>query len=151
MVNLQSIVLSTANEADLVVERLREVLKNYGFVTVSDLYDLVGLPSTFPDEKWGWTNLDDISISVEVDTDFYEVKMPEPCSDPDLKPSMPNLTKIATVDDFIKSKAVELQKIYDDRTAGDKTFEGFLYDFSKNALATLVVEMASEYFFGKKK
>lgn len=49
--------LVSRDEAELVIERLSDILENYDVASVADLYDLVGLPTTYIDNKWGWTNL----------------------------------------------------------------------------------------------
>lgn len=51
------IVLISRDEADLVIERLTDIIDVYKVATVADLHDLVGLPSTYVDNKWGWENL----------------------------------------------------------------------------------------------
>lgn len=51
------IILATRGEAEEVVDRLNDLIKEYDQATVSDLYDLVGVTATFADEKWGWSNL----------------------------------------------------------------------------------------------
>jgi hypothetical protein len=48
-------VLQTREEADSVVDTLAEAVSKYGFVSVADLYQLLGLPFTHQDNKWGWT------------------------------------------------------------------------------------------------
>lgn len=51
---------------------------------------------------------------------------------------------------FEEAKAAELKKIYDEGTAGDKTFEGFLYDYTKAVIGSLASELVEEFLFGKK-
>lgn len=51
------IVLETRQEAEDVIDRLFAILDKYGSVTVSDLYDLVGIQATHTDQKWGWEEL----------------------------------------------------------------------------------------------
>lgn len=53
----EDIVLVSREEAELVVERLTDIIDTYDVATVGDLYDLVGLPTTYIDNKWGWTSL----------------------------------------------------------------------------------------------
>lgn len=54
--------LSTREEADLVLERMTDILDNYDIVSVADLHDLVGLQSSHVDNKWGWTTLTNVQI-----------------------------------------------------------------------------------------
>lgn len=53
----KDIVLASRSDAEEVLTQLRDLLYDYGVVTVSDLYDLVGITSKFTDNKYGWTNL----------------------------------------------------------------------------------------------
>jgi hypothetical protein len=55
--NFDDIILNTRAEAEEVVERLYDIVSRYDSVTVSDLYELVGIRSTHVDHKWGWTDL----------------------------------------------------------------------------------------------
>lgn len=48
-------VLQTREEADVVVDTLAEAVSMYGLVTVADLYQLLGMPFSHQDNKWGWT------------------------------------------------------------------------------------------------
>lgn len=56
------IILSTRDEADLVLERLTDIIDTYDVASVADLYDLVGLPSSHTDNKWGWTSTADANV-----------------------------------------------------------------------------------------
>lgn len=56
------IVLISREEAELVVERLSDIVDTYDVASVADLYDLVGLPTTHVDNKWGWQNLAGVSV-----------------------------------------------------------------------------------------
>jgi hypothetical protein len=55
--DFDEIVLETRTEAEEVIERLFDIVSRYDSVTVSDLYELVGVRSTHVDHKWGWTDL----------------------------------------------------------------------------------------------
>lgn len=50
-------VISSREEADTVLERMHEIIENYEAVSVGDLNELVGLPSTHVDQKYGWTSM----------------------------------------------------------------------------------------------
>lgn len=56
------IVLGTREEAAVVLERMLDILDQYEAVTLSDLYELVGIPSSHVDQKWGWTYLHNSQI-----------------------------------------------------------------------------------------
>ena len=55
--DFDEIILATRVEAEEVIDRLFDLVSRYDQATVSDLYDLVGQPSQFTDEKWGWTDI----------------------------------------------------------------------------------------------
>jgi hypothetical protein len=59
---INDIILVSKEEADLVLERLVDIIDKYEVVTVADLHDLVGLPSNYVDNKWGWFNLAEADI-----------------------------------------------------------------------------------------
>lgn len=54
---IDDILLATRVEAETVLERLYDLIKEYESASVSDLYSLVGLSSSYVDQKWGWTEL----------------------------------------------------------------------------------------------
>lgn len=55
-----SIMVSTKEEADLVIDQLIEIVDMYEVVSVADLYEIIGEPSSHVDNKWGWTQLSTI-------------------------------------------------------------------------------------------
>lgn len=57
------IVLETRGEAEEVLSHLVDLTVDYGMATVADLYDLVGITSNFTDNKYGWTDLRNSSVS----------------------------------------------------------------------------------------
>jgi len=54
---MSEIIVVSRDEAELVVERLGDIIDQYDAASVADLHDLVGLPTTYIDNKWGWTSL----------------------------------------------------------------------------------------------
>jgi hypothetical protein len=61
--NFDEIVLDTRPEAEDVISHMYELIERYQQVTVSDLYDLVGIASAFTDERWGWTDLNGSGVT----------------------------------------------------------------------------------------
>lgn len=55
--NIDDILLATRVEAETVLDRLYDLLKEYETASVADLYSLIGLSSSYTDQKWGWTDL----------------------------------------------------------------------------------------------
>lgn len=61
-VDYKSIRLRYRADAEEVVTRMRELMDLYNQVTVADLLKLVGQPSSYTDNNWGWTDPRDIGI-----------------------------------------------------------------------------------------
>lgn len=55
--------LDSRGEAEDVLSHLVDMTIDYGQATVADLYDLVGITSAFTDNKYGWTDLRNSSVS----------------------------------------------------------------------------------------
>ena len=52
------IILDNRGEAELVLDRMDEIIDRYGAVSITDLYDLVGYDGgKYTDSKYGWTSL----------------------------------------------------------------------------------------------
>lgn len=60
--DIADIVLMNREDAELVVERLGDIIQAYDVVSVADLYDMLGLPSTYVDNSWGWTSINYVNI-----------------------------------------------------------------------------------------
>lgn len=60
--DFDDIIIASRVEADDVLNNLSNILERYEFVSVRDLYELVGEAFHHTDEKWGWTNLRDASV-----------------------------------------------------------------------------------------
>lgn len=55
--NFDDIEFDTRAEAEVVLDRLYDLVNDYDYATVSDLYDLVGIDAKFTDENYGWYDL----------------------------------------------------------------------------------------------
>ena len=69
------IILDTRREAEEVLDRMQDLIDNYGMVSVADLYDLVGINGSYTDNKYGWTHLR--SADVQRVRDGYLLKLPK--------------------------------------------------------------------------
>lgn len=76
--DFDEIVCATRIEADLVIERLYDLLSRYEQVTVADLYDLVGITGSYTDNKWGWTRLDGARAIRDRNGYLLDLPKPEP-------------------------------------------------------------------------
>lgn len=70
------IILESKIQADLVTEKLNEMIEEYGAATVGNLNDLIGQTSAYTDHKWGWTDLSDMTIRRV--REGYLLVLPEP-------------------------------------------------------------------------
>jgi hypothetical protein len=76
--NFDEIILGSRSEAEEVITQMFEVMNHYGEVSVADLYDLVGLPSSHTDYKWGWSNLRGAGTTRERDGYLLDLPDAEP-------------------------------------------------------------------------
>lgn len=58
----EDFVLSSREEAELVVTTMNDVIDQWDIVTVADLNELLGVPKTYVDNRWGWTHLGNVPI-----------------------------------------------------------------------------------------
>lgn len=56
--SMLDITVDNRGEAEAVIRQLRDMLAEYGEVSVGDLYDIVGISNDFTDYKYGWVNLE---------------------------------------------------------------------------------------------
>lgn len=69
------ITFDNRREAQEVLERLDELIDNYGIASVADFYDLVGVSGDYTDNRYGWTSLRNAGIiSVR---DGWMIKLPK--------------------------------------------------------------------------
>lgn len=69
------IILPSRSAAEEVLDRMDELIKEYGQVAVADLYDLVGITGSYTDNKYGWTNLR--NAEAIRDRDGYLLRLPK--------------------------------------------------------------------------
>lgn len=54
--------VETREEGERIIDTLKELLQNYGEVSVADLNDLMGVPSSYREIRRGWTDLKTASL-----------------------------------------------------------------------------------------
>lgn len=69
------VVLETRGEAESVLDTLGDIIDQYGFATIGDLYDLVGITAPYTTNKYGWTDLRGANIKRTMDGG-YAIEMP---------------------------------------------------------------------------
>lgn len=60
--DFDDLVIRSRGEAEDVLDRMRDLVRDYGAAKVTDLYDLVGLSGSYVDDRWGWTDLRDARV-----------------------------------------------------------------------------------------
>ena len=71
----EDVILESRGEAERVLSQMNDLIETYGFVSIGDLYDLVGLDAPYTHNKYGWTNIRNAE-PVRV-RDGYMLKMPK--------------------------------------------------------------------------
>ena len=74
---VEDITFATRSDAEKTLNDMKEILEKYGCVCVADLYDLTNLRSNYEDNKYGWTNLDDVVIYHEKNGKYYGLLLPQ--------------------------------------------------------------------------
>lgn len=74
--DFSEIELESRDEAYLVLNRLEDIIDEYGLATVADLYDLCGITTEYTDENWGWTS--PRNMSVIRSRHGYMLQLPKP-------------------------------------------------------------------------
>lgn len=55
--DFRDIVVEDRGSAELVLERISDLVEEYGVATLADLYELVGITPSFVDNKYGWNDI----------------------------------------------------------------------------------------------
>lgn len=67
------VIIPTREEAQLVLERLNDLVDQYETASLADFYDLCGLSASHTDNKHGWTNLRSATIQTTRDGFFLNL------------------------------------------------------------------------------
>lgn len=78
MHEFDEIILATRVEAENVLDKMFDIIENYGHVTVRDFYSMVGVTPEFTDEKYGWVELRGAYVSRSSDGYLMNLPKPEP-------------------------------------------------------------------------
>lgn len=73
--NYDDVYVETRGEAEEVLSQLDSMIETYGYATVADLYDAIGVTGEYTDCKYGWTNLS--TASAIRTRDGYKFKLPK--------------------------------------------------------------------------
>ena len=69
------VILESRGEAERVLSQMNDLIGTYGYASIADLYDLVGLEAPYTHNKYGWSNIRNAE-PVRV-RDGYMLKMPK--------------------------------------------------------------------------
>lgn len=73
---IDTLLFATRQEADVVVERMYDLIQDYQQVSVADVCSLVGWTSNHTDHKWGWTEMNGVDIRYA--RNGYILELPPP-------------------------------------------------------------------------
>lgn len=76
--NFEEIILQTRVEAEETLDRMIDLVERYEHASVADLYELVGVTASYTDQKYGWLDLRNASISRVRDGYLLNLPRPEP-------------------------------------------------------------------------
>ena len=65
-------------DAEAVLDRMYDLLKEYDYVSLKDFYDLSGYKSNVFDDNWGWDDLK--GVDIKRSRDGYYLTLPKPTS-----------------------------------------------------------------------
>ena len=74
---LDDILLPTKLDANSVIDNMFNILDEYGVVSVADYYALVGEPSNYQMNAWGWENLTNV-YTQRTRNGEYKIVLPKP-------------------------------------------------------------------------
>lgn len=55
--DLDEISFDNRGDAETVLDRMTDILEEYGVVSVADLYDMIGKTAPFTANRWGWSSI----------------------------------------------------------------------------------------------
>lgn len=67
----------TRKECEAILKEMRQIIKHFGYVTLADYYDLVGIDCRYTDNEKGWYSLQGFIIQNKYDA-WFEIVLPEP-------------------------------------------------------------------------
>ena len=73
----EDIIFETREDAEIVLERLLDLIEEFDQASVADLYSLVGVSAAYTDNRWGWDNIARASVRGNARSGYY-LDMPNP-------------------------------------------------------------------------
>ena len=75
--DFEDLVFDSKGDAEYVREEMNNVIEEYGFVTVADMYDMAGEEQPYTSNKFGWTSIRSAE-TVRMRDGGYIIKLPRP-------------------------------------------------------------------------
>lgn len=72
------VVVDSHSEADQVLRYSEQLVKKYDYLSVADLYEIVGEFPTYSDSKVGWTDISTVKIGRTGDGLYSTLTFPDP-------------------------------------------------------------------------
>lgn len=72
------IIISTRREAEDVISQLFDLIETYDVVSVYDLYEITNITGDYTDKKWGWTDIQDATVTHVRDGYLLDLPRPQP-------------------------------------------------------------------------
>lgn len=72
----KDVVLESRSDAEQLLDSMIDIVKRYGSISVADMYDLVGEPSKYTDNNYGWVDLSGAHAERDV-FGSYILKLPK--------------------------------------------------------------------------
>ena len=76
--NYSDIVFNTRKETEDILDWMLRITKQEGFITVSDLYALLGRPNDYLNDTIGWNYADVVGATPSISEDKYILGLPNP-------------------------------------------------------------------------
>ena len=73
--NYNNIIIDNRGEAEALLRSMEDAIKRYGVLSIADFYDMVGMKSSYTDNKYGWSDLRNAGIISTADG--YLIKLPK--------------------------------------------------------------------------
>jgi hypothetical protein len=73
---LVDLIFTSREEAEVVLDTMANIIDQYEVVSVADMHELAGLPSTHIDNNWGWTSL--AQASTRQNREGFMINFPPP-------------------------------------------------------------------------
>lgn len=71
-------IFQTKADAEAVLEGLNTIIDQYDVASISDLHEMMDRPSSFVENKWGWTNLSHVDIHQTREGWYIDLPSAEP-------------------------------------------------------------------------